>query len=248
MLLVLEVGNTNTKVGVYEGDTLRVSWRLTTRREQTADEYGMFIETLLRSRGIALSNVVPPIQQTLEWMCEKYFNLSAFSVEPGVTPALPLAVDHPREVGADRITMCVAALALYGPPLIVVDLGTTTRFDCVSAAGEFIGGAIAPGIAISTEALVARAARLFRVELVRPKEAIGRNTVTNIQSGVVYGYAGLVDGLVDRMKAEMAGTPKIVATGGNARLIAGVARSIETVNEDLGLEGLRILWTQAQAR
>jgi type III pantothenate kinase len=256
MLLVLEVGNTNTKVGVYEGDTLRVSWRLTTRREQTADEYGMFIETLLRSRGIepakihgiALSNVVPPIQQTLEWMCEKYFSLSAFSVEPGVTPALPLAVDHPREVGADRITMCVAALALYGPPLIVVDLGTTTRFDCVSAAGEFIGGAIAPGIAISTEALVARAARLFRVELVRPKEAIGRNTVTNIQSGVVYGYAGLVDGLVDRMKAEMAGTPKIVATGGNARLIAGVARSIETVNEDLGLEGLRILWTQAQAR
>ena len=129
-----------------------------------------------------------------------------------------------------------------------MDLGTTTRFDCVNAAGEFIGGAIAPGIAISTEALVARAARLFRVELVRPKEAIGRNTVTNIQSGVVYGYAGLVDGLVDRMKAEMAGKPKVIATGGNARLIAGVARSLDQVNEDLGLEGLRILWTQARGR
>jgi len=256
MLLVVEVGNTNTKVGVYDGERLRVSWRLTTRREQTADEYGMFFETLLRSRaieprqieGVAISNVVPPIQQTLEWMCEQYFNVSPFCVEPGVTPAMPLAVDHPREVGADRVTMCVAAVALYGPPLIVVDLGTTTRFDCVSAAGEFIGGAIAPGIAISTEALVARAARLFRVELVRPKEAIGRNTVTNIQSGVVYGYAGLVDGLVDRMKAEMAGQPKVIATGGNARLIAGVARCIDQVNDDLGLEGLRILWTRARGR
>ena len=256
MLLVIEVGNTNTKVGVFEDATLRVSWRLTTRREQTADEYGMFIETLLRSRaiepqqihGVAISNVVPPIQQTLEWMSEHYFHVSPFCVEPGVTPAMPLAVDQPREVGADRITMCVAAVTLYGPPLIVVDLGTTTRFDCVSAAGEFIGGAIAPGIAISTEALVARAARLFRVELVRPKEAIGRNTVTNIQSGVVYGYAGLVDGLVERMKAEMTGAPKVIATGGNARLLAGVARSIDQVNEDLGLEGLRILWTRAQAR
>ena len=256
MLLVLEVGNTNTKVGVYDGDRLHVSWRLTTRREQTADEYGLFIEALLRSReveprqieGVAISNVVPPIQQTLEWMAEKYFKVRPFCVEPGVTNALPLAVDHPREVGADRVIMCVAASALYGPPLIVVDLGTTTRFDCVSAAGEFIGGAIAPGIAISTEALVARAARLFRVELVRPKEAIGRNTVTNIQSGVVYGYAGLVDGLVDRMKSEMAGKPKVVATGGNARLIAGVARSIDHVNEDLGLEGLRILWAQTAGR
>ena len=256
MLLVLEVGNTNTKVGVYDGDRLRVSWRLTTRREQTADEYGMFIETLLRSRGVeprqvdsvAISNVVPPIQQTLEWMCEKYFNVAPYSVEPGVNTTLPLAVDTPREVGADRIVMCVAAASLYGPPLIVVDVGTTTRFDCVSAAGEFIGGAIAPGIAIATEALVSRAARLYRVELVRPKEAIGRNTVTNIQSGVVYGYAGLVDGLVERMKAEMGGAPKVVATGGHAALIVGVARTIDHVHEDLGLEGLRILWTRAQGR
>jgi type III pantothenate kinase len=256
MLLVIEVGNTNTKVGVYDGTRLDVSWRLTTRREQTADEYGLFIETLLRARGleparidgVAISNVVPPIQQTLEWMSEKYFKIAPYTVEPGVGETMPLAVDNPREVGADRVTMCVAAVELYGAPVIVVDLGTTTRFDCVSAAGEFIGGAIAPGIAISTEALVARAARLFRVELVRPKDAIGRNTVTNIQSGVVYGYAGLVDGLVDRMKAEMGGAPKVIATGGNARLIAGVARCLDTVNDDLGLDGLRILWTRARAR
>jgi type III pantothenate kinase len=256
VLLVLEVGNTNTKVGVFDGDRLTVSWRLTTRREQTGDEYGLFIETLLRSRrieprqidGVAISNVVPPIQPTLERMCEKYFNLTPYSVEPGVNVPLRLAVDHPREVGADRVVMCVAAIALYGPPLIVVDVGTTTRFDCVSAAGEFIGGAIAPGIAIATEALVARAARLYRVELVRPKEAIGRNTVTNIQSGVVYGYAGLVDGLVARMKAEMAGSPKVVATGGHVTLIAGVAQTIDHVSEDLGLEGLRLLYTRERGR
>jgi len=192
--------------------------------------------------------VIPPVQQTLEWMCEKYFNLVPYSVEPGVSVTMPLAVDHPREVGADRITKSVAAAALYGPPLIVVDLGTATTFDCVNAAGEFIGGAIAPGISTATEALIARAARLYRVELVRPKEAIGRNTETNIQSGVVYGYAGLVDGVVDRMKAEMAGRPKVIATGGHATLIANVARSIDTVNVDLGLEGLRILWMRAQGR
>lgn len=250
MLLVLEVGNTNTKIGVYDGDRLRVSWRLTSRREQTADEYGLFIETLLRTRGVdpktlhgvAISNVVPPVQQTLESMCEKYFGIEPYTVDPGVNTPMPMQVDNPREVGADRITKSVAAVAIYGPPLIVVDLGTATTFDCVSAAGAFIGGAIAPGISTATEAMVARAARLYRVELTRPKEAIGRNTVTNIQSGVVYGYAGLVDGLVTRMKAEMAGQAKVIATGGHATLIADVARSIDHVNEDLGLEGLRLLY------
>ncbi|HEY7521054.1 MAG TPA: type III pantothenate kinase [Methylomirabilota bacterium] len=252
MLLVLEVGNTNTKIGVYDGDRLLVSWRLTSRREQTADEYGLFIETLFRTRGvdprgirgIAISNVVPPVQQTLELMCEKYFGLTPYSVEPGLNTPMPLEVDNPREVGADRITKSVAAAAIYGPPLIVVDLGTATTFDCVNASGAFIGGAIAPGIATATEALVARAARLYRVEFVRPKEAIGRNTVTNMQSGVVYGYAGLVDGLVARMKAEMAGHAQVIGTGGYATLIAEAARSIDHINVDLGLEGLRLLYAR----
>jgi type III pantothenate kinase len=253
VLLVIEVGNTNTKIGVYEGRRLLVSWRLTSRREQTADEYGVFIETLLRTRGlapaaitgVAISNVVPPVQQTLEWMAEQYFGAPAFTVEPGVTPALPLKVEEPRQVGADRVVKAVAAVELYGPPLIVVDLGTATTFDCINARGEFVGGAIAPGISTATDALLNRAARLFRVELVRPKEAIGRDTVSNIQSGVVYGWAGLVDGIVDRLKAEMDGTPRVIATGGHANLIANVAKSINDVNEHLAFEGLRILWERS---
>jgi type III pantothenate kinase len=250
MLLVIEVGNTNTKIGVYDGTRLLTSWRLTTRREQTADEYGIFFETLLRTRGIAaaqisgvaISNVVPPVQQTLEWMTEKYFGVTPFTVEPGADAGMPLAIDNPRELGSDRVVKSVAAIAIYGPPLIVIDLGTATTFDCVNARGEFIGGAISPGITTAMDALVQRAARLYRVELVRPKEAIGRNTVTNIQSGVVYGYAGLVDGIVDRMKVEMGEDTKVIATGGHAALIADVARSVQHVNEDLGLEGLRMLY------
>jgi type III pantothenate kinase len=253
VLLVVEVGNTNTKIGVYEGARLLVSWRLTTRREQTADEYGLFIETLLRTRGltpaaitgVAISNVVPPVQQTLEWMCEQHFGVAPFTVEPGVNTPVPLNVDHPREVGADRVVKAAAAIALYGPPLIVVDFGTATTFDCVNARGEFIGGAIAPGIATAADALLNRAARLFRVELVRPKDAIGRNTVSNVQSGVVYGWAGLVDGLVERMKAEMDGAPRVIATGGHAALIVNVARSIQEVHEHLAFEGLRLLWERA---
>ncbi|MGH7275806.1 MAG: type III pantothenate kinase [Candidatus Rokuibacteriota bacterium] len=253
MLLVADVGNTNTKVGVFDGRRLLVSWRLTSRREQTADEYGVFIETLLRTRGIqpsdlhgvAISNVVPPVHQTLDAMCEKYFGHTAFFVEPGVNTRLPLVVDAPREVGADRYVDAYAATMVYGPPLIVIDFGTATTFNCVNARGEFIGGAIAPGLTTSVDALVARAARLYRVELVRPKEAIGRSTVTNIQSGAVYGYAGLVDGLVNRMKSEMGGTAKVIATGGNAGLIVDVARSIDQVDEHLRLEGLRRLYDEA---
>ena len=253
MLLVIEVGNTNTKIGVYEGPRLLGSWRLTSRREQTADEYGLFIETLLRTRGfapssitgVAISNVVPPVQQTLEWMCEQYFGVAPFTVEPGVNTPIPLEVDEPRQVGADRVVKAVAAVTLWGPPLIVIDFGTATTFDCINTRGAFIGGAIAPGISVAVDALLNRAARLFRVELARPKEAIGRNTVTNIQSGVVYGYAGLVDGLVERMKAEMDGTPRVIATGGQAGLIANVARSIQDVHEHLAFEGLRLLWERA---
>ncbi|MGH7279525.1 MAG: type III pantothenate kinase [Candidatus Rokuibacteriota bacterium] len=255
MLLVADVGNTSTVLGVFHDSRLVVSWRLTSRREQTADEYGVFIETLLRTRGIvaeditavAISNVIPPVQQTLEWMCEKYFSVPPFFVEPGVNTPIALAIDNPREVGPDRVANAVAASALYGPPLIVVDFGTATNFDCVDAGGAFVGGAIAPGLQTSVDALLNRAARLFRVELVRPKEAIGRNTVTNIQSGIVYGYAGLVEGIVERIKAEMAGRPKVIATGGLAPLIAGVARCIDTVNGDLTLEGLRLIYERSRA-
>ena len=254
MLLGMNVGNTNTVLGVFEGRRLLVSWRLTSRREQTADEYGVFIQTLLKSRGIeprqitavAISNVVPPVQQTLEWTCEKYFGFSPFSVEPGVNVRMPLRVDNPKEVGPDRIVDAVGAIELYGLPLIVIDFGTATTFDCVNSRGEFIGGAIAPGIIIASEALISKAARLFRVELVRPKEAIGRNTVTNIQSGIIYGYAGLVDGLVERMRAEMEGTPTVVATGGLAGLIQEVALTVQHANPDLALQGLRIIYEQAQ--
>lgn len=253
MLLVVDVGNTNTGLGVFDGRRLVVSWRLASRREQTADEYGVFIHTLLASRGIergqitavAISNVVPPVQQTLEWMCEQYFGTHPFSVEPGVNVKMPLRVDNPREVGPDRIVNAVAAVEFYGPPLIVVDFGTATTFDCVNSRGEFIGGAIAPGITSAADALISRAARLYRVELVRPKEAIGRNTITNIQSGLVYGYAGLVDGLVERIRAEMDGDPKVIATGGLAGLIREVARTIQRVDPDLTLQGLRLVWEQA---
>jgi type III pantothenate kinase len=250
VLLVADVGNTNTTIGVFDGAKLRVSWRLTTRREQTADEYGVFIETLLRTRGIqaqditavAVSTVVPPVQQTLEWMCEKYFGFHPFVVEPELDVGIPLAVEQPREVGPDRILGIVAGVALYGVPLIVIDFGTATTFNCVNRRGEFIGGAIAPGVALAMDALINRAARLFRVEMVQPPTAIGRTTASNIQSGAVYGWAGLVDGIVERMTQEMDGTPTVVATGGLVSLISGVARSIQHVDADLKLQGLRLLW------
>jgi type III pantothenate kinase len=254
VLLLLEVGNTNTGVGIHDGQRLVASWRLTSRREQTADEYGIIIQTLLRARGIepgvidavAISNVVPPVQRTLEWMCEGSFGLRPFTVQPGVNVRIPLKIDNPTEVGADRVCNCVAGIALYGPPFVVVDFGTATNFDCVNERGEFVGGAIAPGLATAAEALISRAARLYRVELVAPTTAIGKNTVTNIQSGVVLGYAGLIDGLVERIRRELSGPVKVIGTGGLAVQMREVAKSIEVVNPDLRLEGLRLIWEQAQ--
>jgi type III pantothenate kinase len=256
MLLVVDIGNTNTKLGVYDGPKLVASWRLTSRREQTADEYAAYTRALLGDRGIdaaaihgvAISSTVPRLQSVLGEMAERYFGVTPVVVEPGVNVPVPVRVDYPGEVGPDRLVKVVAAVALYTPPLIIIDFGTATVFDCVSPRGEFIGGAIAPGIAIALEALASRAARLFRVELVRPKAAIGRNTVTNIQSGVVYGYAGLVDGLVGRMRAEMEGDPLVVATGGLVGLMDQVARSIQVVNPYLNLEGLRLIYERARGR
>src|SRR5712692_9505855 len=252
MLLLIEVGNTNTKIGVCQDSRLLVSWRLTTRREQTADEYGVFIRTILATRGItqqeirgvAISNVVPTVQQTLEAMVETYFGGNPFTVEPGMSE-VPLLVDAPQEVGADRLFDIVGGVTLYGAPLIVVNFGTATTFDCVNGRGAFIGGAIAPGLVTASEALISRAARLYRVELLHPKEAIGRNTVTNIQSGVMYGWAGLVDGLVERLRAEMGGPVKVVATGGLSGQMLGVARTVDVVNPELTLEGLRTIWERA---
>jgi type III pantothenate kinase len=249
MLLVADVGNTNTVVGVFDGDRLLASWRLTSRREQTADEYGLFIETLLRTRGlqaqqiraVAISNVVPPVQQTLEWMCEKYFGLVPYNVDPGVNTAIPLAVDNPREIGPDRIVNAVAARARYGPPLIIIDFGTATTFDCVTPKGEYLGGVIAPGIQISADALFARAAKLPRVEITKPPKVVGRNTVNSMQSGIVYGYVGLVDGLVERLRGELDYPCEVIATGGLAPRIASLSKCIGAVDEDLTLRGLRIL-------
>jgi type III pantothenate kinase len=253
MLVAVDVGNTNVKLGVYDGPRLVAAWRLLTRRDQTADEYGLFIGSLLRGRGldpaiiegVAIANVVPQMQPSLEWMSEQHFGHPAYTVGPE-NAGVPLLVDYPAEVGADRIVTVIGALARHAPPLVVIDLGTATKFNCVNARGEFIGGAIAPGIRTAADALLSRAARLFNVELTRPKETVARNTVTNIQSGFVYGFAALVDGMVARIRAEMGGDPTVVATGGLAPLVADVAPAIQHVYEHLTLEGLRLAWERAR--
>lgn len=256
MLLVMDVGNTNTVLGVYEGDRLRKSWRITTRREQTVDEYGVMIENLFQSAtlspqaidAVAISCVVPTVLPTLEEMSRRYFHTSPVVAEPGVNVKVPMLVDNPREVGADRVINVVAAIRLYGPPLIVVDFGTATTFDVVSPRGEFLGGAIAPGLIIAAEALFSRGSQLYRVELTRPKTVIGRNTITNMQSGIIFGYAGLVDGIIERIRAEMGGDPRVVATGGLASLIQPESKYIQEVNPDLTLEGLRLLFAQSRGQ
>jgi type III pantothenate kinase len=252
MLLALDVGNTNLKLGVYDGDRLVAAWRLLSRRDQTADEYGLFIGGLLRGRGldpamiegVAIANVVPQVQGALEWMSEHHFGRPAYTVGPD-NAGVPLSVDYPAEVGADRIVTVIGALARHAPPMVVIDLGTATKFNCINTRGEFIGGAIAPGIRTAADALLSRAARLFNVELTRPKETVARNTVTNIQSGFVYGFAALVDGMVARIRAEMGGEVTVVATGGLAPLVADVVPSIQHVYEHLTLEGVRLAWERA---
>jgi type III pantothenate kinase len=253
MLLACDVGNTNLKLGVYDGPRLVAAWRLLSRRDQTADEYGLFIGGLMRGRGIdpasidgvAIANVVPQVQQTLEWMSEHHFGRPPYTVSPE-NCGIRLDVEYPAEVGADRIVTVIGALAHHAAPLVVIDLGTATKFNCVDRQGAFVGGAIAPGIRTSADALLSRAARLFNVELTRPKEAVARNTVTNIQSGFVYGFAALVDGMVARIRGEMGEGLTVVATGGLAPLVADVAPSIQHVYEHLTLEGLRLAWERAR--
>ncbi len=246
-LLVVDVGNTNVVLGIYRGEELAGSWRLATARERTADEYAILTTQLIGESAKALdgaivSSVVPPLNSAFAWMIEQHFGIEPLFVEPGVKTGIAIHVDNPQEVGADRIVNCVAAFERYGGPSIIVDFGTATTFDVVTANAEYVGGVIAPGINISAEALFARASRLPRVDIRRPPTVIGTNTVVNMQSGLYFGYLGLVDGILTRMKKELPPVKKVLATGGLAALLARDSEHIEEVHEDLTLEGLKIIY------
>lgn len=250
MILVFDVGNTNTVLGVFNNRDLVEHWRISTVKHRTADEYGMLLKSLFTSSGLVfsgvqalvISSVVPPLNHTLEQMCQKYLKIDYVFVGPGVKTGMAIKYENPREVGADRIVNAVAGYEQYGGPLIIVDFGTATTFCAISSRGEYLGGAIAPGIGISTEALFARAAKLPRVEMIRPPSVIGKNTVSSMQSGIVFGFAGQVDEIVRRMKNELEGDPLVLATGGLAEMIAGESKTIDRVDQFLTLNGLRIIY------
>ncbi len=255
MLLALDVGNTNIVLGLFSGKHLRHHWRISTRREGTSDEYNMLIEALFSLEHVqrqeigaaVISSVVPPLQATLKEMIERNFGVTPLLIEPGIKTGMPILYENPKEVGADRIVNAVAAIERYGKPTIVVDFGTATTFDVISERGEYLGGVIAPGISISAEALFQRAAKLPRIDIARPKEAIGKSTVTSMQSGLYYGYLSLVEGMLARIKAEMSVDPIVVATGGLAHLIVGSSPLIDHIDPLLTLDGLRILYERNQS-
>lgn len=250
MLLVFDVGNTNIVLGVYDKDKLLVHWRISTDRQKTADEYGILLKNLFdysdvdmnAVKAVAISSVVPPLIVPLTRMCQRYFNVEPLVVGPGVKTGIRIKYENPREVGADRIVNAIAAYEKYKGPLIVVDFGTATTFCVITAEGDYLGGAIAPGIGISTEALFQRAAKLPRIELVKPKTVICRNTVTSMQSGIIFGFVGQVDEIVRRIKEELGTDARVVATGGLANLMAIESNTIDVVEPFLTLEGLRIIY------
>ena len=260
MLLVLDVGNTNTVLGVFQlkpdaqgagnSGKLIAHWRVSTTKTQTVDEYGVLFRNLFAMNGLevsavqgtVISSVVPPLDTTLREVCERYFQIKPLFIEPGVKTGMPVHYDNPAEVGADRIVNGVAAFEKYGGPCIIVDFGTATTFDAVSAKGEYLGGVITPGIGISADALFQRTARLPRVDIRKPPRVLATNTVNSLQSGLYYGYLGLIDGILERLIAELGGDVKVVATGGLASLMGGGSKYIREVDDLLTLEGLRIIY------
>jgi type III pantothenate kinase len=250
MLLVFDIGNTNIVLGAYEGEELLQHWRVSTDRQKTGDEYGILINNLFTYGGLSIkdisaviiSSVVPPLVVPLVKMCQRYFRVEPLVVGPGIKTGIFIKYENPREVGADRIVNAVSAHHKYSGPLIIVDFGTATTFCAIGENGDYLGGAIAPGIGISTEALFQRAAKLPRIELVKPKSVICRNTVTSMQSGIIYGFVGQVEGIVKRMKEELGQEAYVIATGGLANLIAQETTIINAVEHFLTLEGLRIIY------
>jgi type III pantothenate kinase len=255
-LFCVDIGNTNVVMGLYEADRLLTHWRIATDHEKMADEYAMLVLDLFERsgqsaasvQGIIVSSVVPPLVATFEKMCQRYFGQAPLVVDGAARTGVRIRVDSPSEVGADRVVNTVAAYRHYGGPACVVDLGTATTFDVISAEGDYLGGAIAPGIGIAAEALFQRTAKLPRIELVRPPNAIGKNTGQAMQSGLLFGYVGLVEGLVGRFRAEMGPDLKVIATGGLAALIAAETDAIDVVEPWLTLEGLRLIWEMNAGR
>ena len=250
MLLAIDIGNTNVKIGIFDGDELKATWNLATGIHRTSDEYGALMLGLMERKrvspskitGVALCSVVPPLLPAFMELCRKYLNTKPLVVEAGVKTGMRIRLDNPREVGSDRVVAAVAAQNLYGKPLIVIDLGTATTFDVVSQEGDYLGGAIAPGIVIATEALYTRTAALPRIRLSSPEQAIGKNTISAMQSGIIFGYIALIEGMIRRIEQELGVKAKVIATGGEAQLLVHEIPAIEIVDPDLTLVGLRLIY------